>query len=376
MAGKDLAKAMGAVLKDDQNQQRGSASLRHLDLDLPGNNTLALDVVVIEDRLRGFRLTHHYNNLPRTFLQFGNSCQLLGRRDIIYDQEDKAQHLVVHPQGNILPLNPPLPSGKPADGQRILMAHIDSGVDYTIPGLAAALAFSPEGRLIGYDFWDDDPFPFDADTSVSPFFPRQHGSYVLDILIGTGAPVAVMPFRYPRTDMSRFGDIVHLAAEKGARLVMIPMGSNEQDDWHSLEQAARAHPEMIFLFSAGNNGLSLDETPIYPAAFSAPHFITVTSTLADATLGEGSNHGHMVDFSVMGENLSLTYAEARTGTISGTSFALPRLAGFLACLMAKEPSLGPKDILARARALARPSARPAQYMYFLPDAQIAASCDQ
>lgn len=373
----ELARDFDASIHHIEKRHRGDFSLSRLELGLADGDSLRLDIVTLDTaRLRSFRLEYHEQGLPRTQIQFDGTCEELGRRQITYGDGGKTERLLITPPGDVFEFNPPTPTGKPTDTRRIRIAHIDSGVDYTNPKLAPFLAYGPNGDLIGHDFWDDDRFPFDADTALSPFFPQQHGSFVLDILAGTGAPVAVMPYRYPRPDMSRVGDIVRDAAQNGARIVMIPLGSRAENDWISFRDAALDHPDILFVFSAGNDGVSLDDVPIYPAVFSAPHFLTVTSLLPDGTPGDGSNIGRNVDFGVVGEKLPLSFTRARRPHVSGTSFALPRMVGLLACLMAAEPSADPARILGRARGLAIPSPMASRFAFYLRDEQISGACDQ
>jgi len=373
----DLARSIGADIKQKREQHRGVLYLRQLDFSLPGDHLLRLDIATTNIRgLISFRSQYYLYDRPQSFVQFDDKCRQLGHRHITYNPDGRAERLDIHPTGEVFLFNPPIPKANPTGESFIRVAHIDSGVNYTNPGLASFLAYGPDSTLIGYDFWDDDPFPFDADTSASPFFPRQHGSFVLDILAGTGAPVAVIPYRYPRPDMTRFGEVVRVAAENGARIVMIPMGSTDKQDWASFRQAALDHAELLFVFSAGNNGVSLDDTPIYPAAFTAPHFVTITSVLSNGELSEGSNSGGMVDFGVEGDNLPLTYISSPRPTVSGTSFALPRLVGLFACLMAEDRAANPAQIIERAKYLANPSSAPDQYGYFIPGNRIAEACRQ
>ena len=377
MTESDLAKTIDAVLKHRRDEQRGALSFRQLDFSLPGEHLLRLDIATTN--VRGFislRVQHFFKGRAQSFFQFDGGCRQLGHRHITYNKDGEAERLEIRPAGEVYVFNPPIPKANPTGESLIRVAHIDSGVDYTNPKLASFLAYGPEGTLIGYDFWDDDPFPFDADTSASPFFPRQHGSFVLDILAGTGAPVAVIPYRYPRPDMSRFGEIVRIAAENNARIVMIPMGSTDKQDWVSFSQSALEHSDILFVFSAGNNGFSLDDTPIYPAAFTAPHFVTITSVLSNGNLSEGSNSGGMVDFGVEGDNLPLTYISSPRPTVSGTSFALPRMVGLFACLMAEDRTATPAQTIERAKYLASPSSAPDQYGNFIPGNRIAEACRQ
>ena len=54
--------------------------------------------------------------------------------------------------------------------------------------------------------------------------------------------------------MARMAGAVEIAAAAGASIVALPMGSRRAEDWTAFAAAAEAHPEMLFVVSAGNDG--------------------------------------------------------------------------------------------------------------------------
>ena len=164
------------------------------------------------------------------------------------------------------------------------------------------------GVLVARDMWDGDNLPFDASLGQSPFYPQSHGSYVVDILHQSGVGFQILPVRYPRPDMALMGDAVDWLAAQNARIVMMPLGSQSPDDWTYFFAAAKRHPEILFIISAGNNGVDLGELPIYPAVNALENAITVTSTMPDGRLADGSNFGIAVDIGLPAENLLATGA--------------------------------------------------------------------
>lgn len=61
---------------------------------------------------------------------------------------------------------PAPPPGRDPGG--IAIALVGSGIDYTMPEVAARVARDGEGELIGWDAIDDDPRPFDAGVGLPP----------------------------------------------------------------------------------------------------------------------------------------------------------------------------------------------------------------
>jgi hypothetical protein len=133
------------------------------------------------------------------------------------------------------------------------------------------------------------------------------------------------------------------------------MGSNERAEWQAYEQAAKRHPEMLFIVSAGNDGRDLDREPVFPAAHKLANQLTVTSSENDGRLASGSNWGRRsVDLLVPAERVLVTGFDGRRIFASGSSYAVPRVGALAACLLGAHPQWQAKElreaILAKARA--------------------------
>jgi hypothetical protein len=251
-------------------------------------------------------------------------------------------------------LDAPVPAAPDPGG--VAVAQVDSGVNYLLPAIASRLARDADGAALGYDWWDMDPRPFDQDPSRSAFFPQRHGTRTASLLLEEAPFARLIPYRYPRADMSRMAGVVEAAAKAGASILMLAMGSNDRAQWDAYAQAARRHPEMLFIVSAGNDGRDLDRDPVYPAALGLANQLTVSSSEEDGTLARGSNWGRRsVDLLVPAERILVTGFDGRRIFASGASYAAARVAAFAACLLAAHPQWHAKElreaILARARPL-------------------------
>ncbi len=286
-------------------------------------------------------------------------CRIVHGRRITYDGKGRADHLIflspaLDDTGFREPLNPPVPAGDDPDG--VTIALIDSGVSYRLPMFVGRLARDGAGQVLGYDYWDMDDRPYDVDTSRSPFFPGHHGTRVASVLVREAPGIRLIPYRYPRPDMSRMRDLVADADAKGAKVVAVPMGSNKSDDWEAFADAARARPHMLFVISAGNNGRNIDERPVYPAALRLDNAIVVTSGHRDGRLARGSNWGpRSVDLMVPAEDLEAIDHRGASKRASGSSYADSRVTALAARLLAQNPNwAGPelkRAIIARAQPL-------------------------
>ena len=250
-------------------------------------------------------------------------------------------------------LQAPWPGGTDPGGVRV--ALVDSGLAYDLPLFRNRLARDGEGRPLGYDFWDLDPWPYDGDVSRGPFLPIRHGTAVASVLAREAPDAALIPFRYPRPDMSRMGELVRRAAEAGARILAMPLGSRNPEDWREFEDALAGH-DILAVVSAGNDGRDIDRDPVYPAASALENILVVTSADGFGRLAPGSNRGReSVDVMLPAENVEIVDFRGASGTASGSSYAVPRLAALAARLLAREPGLSAARLKARILARATPS---------------------
>lgn len=250
-------------------------------------------------------------------------------------------------------LDAPVPAAPDPGG--VTVAQVDSGVNYLLPAIASRLARDADGASLGYDWWDMDARPFDQDPARSAFFPQRHGTQTASVLLDEAPSARLIPYRYPRPDMSRMASLIDAAAKGGAAIVLLAMGSNQRGEWRAYEQAARAHPQMLFIVSAGNDGRDLDREPVYPAALELANQLSVTSSEDDGKLARGSNWGRRsVDLLVPAERVLVTGFDGRRRFASGASYAVPRVGALAACLLAAHPQWRAKELREAILALARP----------------------
>ncbi len=289
----------------------------------------------------------------------GAACNVMAGRRLTYYENGMARSIEylessLERAARVEPLNPPVPAaGAEAAAPGVRVALVDSGVNYLLPGIAARLARDSDGALAGFDFWDLDARPFDANPARSAFHPRRHGTRTASLLLEEAPVATLVPYRYPRHAMSRMPDLVSHAAAAGVRIMNISMGSRRFSDWADFETAARAHPEMLFVVSAGNDDADIDEAPVYPASLPLDNLLTVTSTDDSGLPARGSNRGReSVDLAVPAEQVLVTGFDGRPRKVSGSSYAAARVSALAACLLAAHPGWTALDlksaILARA----------------------------
>ncbi len=310
--------------------------------------------------LRRIQIEYHDQAGPRLLAVVGPDCRIQFGRALAPASDGQGQDLLMldsalQPTGQREPLDAPAPTGRDPGG--VTVAMVDSGVNYTLPEIAPGLARDPEGQLLGYDFWDDDARPFDANPAHSPFFPQRHGTRIASILMREAPGSRLVVYRYPRPAMERMSDLVEHAAGLGVRLVNLSLGSNRLEDWQAFAEAAGRHPEILFIASAGNNDRDLDAEPVYPAALELDNLIAVTSGDGGGQLAQGSNWGaERVDLIVPGEQQPALGFDGIVQTVSGSSYAAPRVTALAARLLEAHPDWDSGRVKAAILALAEPQA--------------------
>ncbi len=250
----------------------------------------------------------------------------------------------------------------------IVVAVIDTGVDYTHPDLAANIWTNPgeipnngiddDGNgyvddVHGYDFINNDNDPMDDNG---------HGTHCAGVIgaignngigiAGLAWKVKIMPLKFLRADGN--GDTaaslnaIAYARRMGADIISCSWGGTAKSQ--ALGDAI-ASTNALFLCAAGNAGSNNDITPHYPSGFDSPQIIAVAASDANDGMPSFSNYGATtVDVAAPGDWIMSTYPTAlghEYVKMKGTSMATPHVAGLAALLLSKNPSLTPTALKAR-----------------------------
>ncbi|MEM9095588.1 MAG: S8 family serine peptidase [Neomegalonema sp.] len=349
------------LLSEERRPPSGPAARVRIRLALPGGDELVIERRQSGARLRQFMVEHHLVEddaaIPNMQSVADGGCVIRSGRRLRRDDEVELRLEQLDGDLKTVRWTETLQTrwldGVDPGGPRV--AFVDSGLAYDLPIYKDRLARDAAGRPFGYDYWDLDPWPYDGDVSRGAFFPIRHGSAVASVFAMETANAALIPYRYPRPDMNRMGDLVANAVAAGAKVIAMPLGSRRIEDWRSFERAMREH-DVLAIVSAGNDGRDLDTAPIWPAALALDNMIVVTSSDGFGRLAEGSNWGaSVVDLMLPAENRPIVDFRGANATASGSSYAVPRLAALAARLLAEDPTLGSADLKQRIFARATPS---------------------
>jgi hypothetical protein len=113
---------------------------------------------------------------------------------------------------------------------------------------------------------------------------------------------------------------------------------------------------IIVVAAAGNRGVNLDTDPEYPASFGMDNIIVVTATTRTDSFGGYSYGPNTVHLGAPGVDIYSTYFgfDSHYTTLSGTSMAAPCVAGALALVRARFPSLNYRQAIERVLATVDP----------------------
>ena len=347
----ELAKgvAIGPVEKSKIEVRGMQIGVRHR---LRVDNQFLLELEVIDHSgqpTRFISTLYRADGEPSLLLALNADCSLRDARKINYTDQAQALNIVTLNSDLVVTgepdwLNPPLEfierssdlpmqqSGETTHPP-LRVGMVDSGVNYRLAEINRHLARDSSNKLIGYDFWDQDHLPYDAHPLKSKFFVQRHGTRTASLLLREAPGIELVPYRYPRPDMSRMKALVEHASQNQVTIIGMPLGSNRAHEWHAFEQVARAHPDILFIVSAGNNGRDIDDEPVYPAAFDLENMIVVTSADDFVRPAERTNWGKVaVDYLIPAESIALLDYSGDAINASGSSYAVARMTAFVAKL--------------------------------------------
>ena len=253
-------------------------------------------------------------------------------------------------------------------GEGVVVAVLDSGVDYNHPDLASNIWTNPgeipsngidDDRngyiddIRGWDFVNNDSDPNEV-FSLALNSPYGHGTHVAGIIAATDdglgvtgvAPDAtIMPIRVVGDEVGLPGDVamgIRYAADNGVDVINLSLGGRY---FPEAEDAIRYATErgVVVVMSSGNDGRS---QPAYPARDADKYGIAVGAIDFFDTVPEFSNEaGTALDYVVApGVGVRSTQPGNRYGYLSGTSFAAPHVAGVAALMLGANPNLTPGQV--------------------------------
>jgi subtilisin family serine protease len=249
---------------------------------------------------------------------------------------------------------------KQSQGDGVLVAILDSGVQLNHPDLAGSLWTNP-GEVPG-NGKDDDNNGYVDDVYGANMFTDNgnvnddegHGTHVAGIVAaragnglgGSGLAPKARIMAVKVLDANRSGNSsllasgIRYAVDMGARILNVSINGDgtSSDLTEALHYASEKGATIVA--SAGNNSRNIDLSPSYPASSNEPSVLSVTATDEGGGIVGFANRGlRSVDLAAPGEMILSTARGSGYENRSGTSMAAPYVSGSLALLAAARPDL-------------------------------------
>ena len=240
--------------------------------------------------------------------------------------------------------------------KNVVVAVVDTGVDYTDSDLAANIWTNPnagadgfQGDVHGYDFVNNDGNPMDDNG---------HGTHVAGILgavgnnaqggVGVDWSVSIMPLKFLNSQGTGYlSDAIRAInyatmerTQYGVNVRVINASWGGSESSAALQSSIQAANDagILFVTAAGNSGTNNDTTAQYPANYAAPNVISVAATDQNDKLASFSDYGPTtVDLAAPGVSIYSTVPGNKYATYSGTSMATPYVSGVAALCWAADP---------------------------------------
>ena len=211
--------------------------------------------------------------------------------------------------------------GQITDCSSVVVAVVDSGVNYNQEDLAGNMWNSAIFTLHGYNFVDGNTDPMDRNG---------HGTHVAGIIGAAGNNAtgttgvcwraSIMAVRVlDATGSGTTATIsagVNFAVSNGAKVINMSLGGGGPLD--TLFNAAITNAQtndVVVVVAAGNDGANNDATATYPCNFTQPNLVCVAALDQNYALASFSNYGATsVDVGAPGTNILSTWAGASVVT--------------------------------------------------------------
>jgi subtilisin family serine protease len=252
-------------------------------------------------------------------------------------------------------------------GSEVVIAVIDSGIDYqhedlqgniwvnpeedldndSIPELSDLDGIDNDGNgyvddLIGWDFANNDNNPFDDHghgTHVSGTIAAKGNNGIGVTGVNWTAKIMALKF-LDENGMGWTSDAIlaiEYYADKGIRISNNSWGGGGYS--HALHDAIQAS-QSLFVAAAGNDGRNTDFLPHYPSSYDLDNIVSVAATDHNDSLWWLSNYGTTsVDLSAPGVSILSTTPGNTYSYYNGTSMATPHVTGVAGLLLAQDSSL-------------------------------------
>jgi subtilisin family serine protease len=176
-----------------------------------------------------------------------------------------------------------------------------------------------------------------------------HGTHVSGIITQGTDDVDVMGLQVlgSNFDGKMAAEAIDYAAKNGAKVINMSFRVTDADDVKTMVETMKAHPEVLFVASAGNDGNDINgyNAANYLKKHSLDNFVVVSAADQDGKKASYSNYGKpWATHAGIGSNVLSTTPNGKYEAMSGTSMASPNVAAAAAKVMLMDPELTPAQV--------------------------------
>ncbi|HEX8290544.1 MAG TPA: S8 family serine peptidase [Pyrinomonadaceae bacterium] len=260
---------------------------------------------------------------------------------------------------------------KTQGSRKVVVAVLDSGVDYTHPDLAGNMWHRPNDLEMYFDEdlgVVDDSEGFSAvEYERDPMDENGHGTHCAGIvgaegdnnlgITGVNWRVEIMPLKFmgrggfgsTKDAIAAINYVISRKAD-GVNVRVISASWGSQSRSRALEDVIRkaGEADILFVAAAGNDGADADRRPHYPSGYKLPNVLSVAALDRRDELASFSNYGAKgVHVAAPGKEILSTWLGGGFEEHSGTSMATPFVAGVAGLVLSVEPNLSVKELRER-----------------------------
>lgn len=256
------------------------------------------------------------------------------------------------------------------DSDGVVVAVIDTGIDYKHPDLAANVWVNPN-EIPGNGIDDDhngivdDVHGANFSTTTAtgdPLDDNRHGTHVAGTIgavtnnnlgvAGVNWTTKIMGVKF----LSASGSGTTVGAIRAIEYAIQMKANITNNSWggggfsQALEDAIKKADAagMLFAAAAGNTNKNNDVDPFYPAGYEVANIISVMATDRNDNKAIFSHYGlKSVDLGAPGVDILSTIPGGNYDSFNGTSMATPHVAGAAALVLAENPSFTVADLKKR-----------------------------
>lgn len=261
--------------------------------------------------------------------------------------------------------------GRTHGSDKIVVAVLDSGVDYTHPDLMSNMWIRPDNLAPYVDNQlgeiDDERGYNATENNGDPMDQNGHGTHCAGIvgaegdngegIAGVNWKVEIMPLKF--MSAGGFGttkdaiEAINYVIERkkdgvNVRVISASWGSTQRS--RALEDVIRKAGDegILFVAASGNSNANTDRVPHYPSSYNLPNVVSVAALNRNDDLASFSNYGpKSVHIAAPGVEILSTWLNREYKEASGTSMATPVVSGVAALILSKENDLSVKELRER-----------------------------